>query len=54
MSEGELGLVRMRRSHGDFDSADRDADQRADLEEREAQRAAGGFGELGMGKADAA
>ena len=53
LGKGELGLVRMRRGHGERDPADRDADQGADLEEREAQRAACGLGELGVGEADA-
>src|SRR5258708_12870123 len=40
--------------HGDLDAADGDADQRADLEELEADRAAGGIGELCRLEAEAA
>src|SRR5260370_16366568 len=40
--------------HGDLDAADGDADQRADLEEFEADRAAGGIGELCRLEAEAA
>ena len=47
VGQGELDLVGMSRGHGELDAADRSADLGADLEEREAQRAAGGLGELG-------
>src|SRR5687768_15666289 len=35
LGKGEFKLVRMRRGHGERNPADRDADQGADLEERE-------------------
>ena len=38
------------RGHGDLDAADADPHQRADLEELETDRAAGGLGELGMAR----
>ena len=54
MGEGELGLVRMRRGHGDLDAPDGPSDLGAGLEQGEAERAAGGLGELGVGEANAA
>src|SRR3712207_9365772 len=50
MGQGELVLVRVRRGHGDLDAADGAADLGADPEESEAERAAGGLGELGEGE----
>ena len=54
MSEGELILPRVGGGHGELDAADGDPHQGADFEELEADGAAGGVGELGVGKADAA
>src|SRR3712207_8336264 len=44
----------MCRGHGELDAADGGADQGADLQQLEADAAAGGLGELGVGEADAA
>src|SRR5712675_1283530 len=54
VSEPPVALPRMAGGHGDFDAADGDADQGADLEELEADRAAGGVGQPGRLEADAA
>ena len=53
---GEAPFVgpRTGRGEGHFDAAHADLDQRADLQELQADRAAGGLGELGVGEADAA
>jgi hypothetical protein len=49
-----LHLVGKGRGHGEFDAAHTGADESADLQQLEPDRAAGGFGELGTGEADAA
>jgi hypothetical protein len=53
MGEGELVLKRAGGGHRDLDSADAEPHQRADLEQLEADRAAGGLGELGVPQGDA-
>ena len=50
MNKGELVLIRVGRGHGDLDTAGGDPDQGADLEQGEADGAAGGLGELGVAK----
>lgn len=54
MGEGELVLEGMPERHGHGDATDRPADLGADLEQGEAEGAAGGLGELGVSQADAA
>ena len=48
VSEGELMLPGAGGSHGDADPADAEADERADFEELQPDRAACRIGELGM------
>src|SRR5260370_35481 len=54
VGEPPVALQGVAGGHGDLDAADGDADQRADLEELEADRAAGGMGELCRLEAEAA
>src|SRR5262245_12762769 len=52
VSEGELVLPGAGGSHSDADPADADADERADFEQLQPDRAACGIGELGMCEPD--
>lgn len=54
MGEAEFGLPWVGGGYGDLDAAHREADLGADFEEAEADGAAGGVGELGVGEADPA
>jgi hypothetical protein len=54
MGEGELGLTREGGGHGHLDSPAAGADESTDLQKPQADRAAGGLGELGVGEADPA
>lgn len=54
MGEGELVVKRAGGGHRDLDAADADPHQRADLEQLEADCAAGGFSKLGVPQSDAA
>ena len=54
MYGGKLGPVGERLSHGEPDPSDAGAAPGVDLEQLEADAAADGLGEAGMGKADAA
>src|SRR5437667_12150683 len=53
MGGAVLGLVRESRGHGELDAAYAGAHQRANLQQLEADGAAGGAGELSVGEADA-
>ena len=46
MSNVEVALIGRASGHGDEDAADADADESADLQKLEADRAAGRFGDL--------
>ena len=48
VGEGEVALIGVARGHREGDAPHAGAYQRADLEEFEADGAAGGFGELGV------
>src|SRR5262249_53695690 len=54
VSESELMLTGAGGRHSDADPADADADQRADFEQLQPDRAACGIGELGMREPDPA
>src|SRR5216683_670907 len=54
MGGAVLGLVCESRGHGELDATHAGAHKRADLEQLEADGAAGGAGELSMSQADAA
>jgi hypothetical protein len=53
MGGAVLGLVREGRGHGELDAAHAGAYKRANLQQLEADGAAGGAGELSVGEADA-
>jgi hypothetical protein len=54
VGDGELLGVGTGRGHGDADAPDAEADLGADFQELQADRAAGGAGEPGVGEAEAA
>ena len=54
MGGAVLGLVWEGRGHGELDAAHAGAHKRANLQQLEADGAAGGAGELSVGEADAA
>src|SRR6476469_1760164 len=53
MGEGELVLIGAGRGHRELDAAHADPDEGADLQELQADGAAGGLGELGVLEGDA-
>src|SRR5512132_862212 len=54
LGEGERVLMGEGRGHRHLDAADADADQGTDFQQLQANGAAGGLGELGMGNAEVA